>query len=172
VHETLSGILRLVEAEEPVPPRRLNPNVPQGLESICLKCLEKQPGDRYAAAADLAADLARFLDGKETEARPQPIRVSLFRWARHQPLAAGLTGALILALFGGFGGITWQYRKTLGAYGRLAELRDRQTIEIATALHSQGRTRTAAARLARAIREDATNWKAAALLANMLQGTR
>jgi eukaryotic-like serine/threonine-protein kinase len=172
VHETLSGILRLVEAEEPVPPRRLNPNVPQGLESICLKCLEKQPGDRYPSASDLAADLARFLDGEETEARPQPIRVRLFRWARRQPLAAGLTGALILSFFGGFGGITWQYRKTLGAYGRLAEVRDRQTIELATALHSQGRTRTAVARLARAIREDAANWRAAALLGHMIQGTR
>jgi WD40 repeat protein/nitrate reductase NapE component len=172
VHETLSGILRLVEAEEPVPPRRLNPNVPVGLESICLKCLEKEPSDRYPSAADLAGDLARFLDGKETEARPQPMRVRLFRWARRQPVTAGLTGALIVAIAGGFGGIVWQYRKALGANGQLTELRDRQTIEIATALHARGRTPTAIARLARTIRQTPANGRAAALLASIVQSTR
>ncbi len=169
VHENLSGILRLIETEEPVSPQKLNPNVPIGLESICLKCLEKQPGDRYASVSDLAADLTRFLDGKETEARPQPMRVRLFRWARRQPVAAGLAGALIVAVAGGMGGITWQYRKTLGAYGRLAEVRDRQTIELATSLQSQGRTGAAVSRLARAVRENPSNRGAVALLAALIQ---
>lgn len=169
VHETLSGILKLVEGEDPIPPRRLNPNLPIGLQSICLKCLEKQPADRYASVSDLGADLARFLDGKETEARPQPMRVRLFRWARRQPVAAGLAGALIVAVAGGMGGVTWQYRKTLGAYGRLAEMRDRQTIELATSLHSQGRTRAAVSRLARTVRDNPANRSAVALLATLIQ---
>jgi WD40 repeat protein len=79
---------------------------------------------------------------------------------------------LVVAIAGGFGGIVWQYRKTLGANGQLTELRDRQTIEIATALHARGRTPTAIARLARTIRENPANGRAAALLASIVQSTR
>ena len=60
--ETASETERQVIAQEPVPPSRLNAKVPRDLETVCLKCLEKEPGRRYATAGELAADLARFLN--------------------------------------------------------------------------------------------------------------
>src|SRR5439155_10187402 len=59
-----------VLSEEPVPPSRLQSKTPRNLETICLKCLSKEPRRRYADAAALAADLRAFLDGKPVQARP------------------------------------------------------------------------------------------------------
>jgi WD40 repeat protein/serine/threonine protein kinase len=90
--------LRLVVAEEPLPPRRLRPDVPRDLEAICLSCLEKEPGRRYASAALLAHDLERFLRGEPTRARPiGPARRAL-KWARRRPTLAALLAVSVLAL--------------------------------------------------------------------------
>ena len=67
---TVIETLDLVRSQEPVPPRRLQPKIPRDLETICLKCLEKRPQQRYASAQLLADDLSRFLDGKPVHARP------------------------------------------------------------------------------------------------------
>ncbi len=86
-----------VRHQEPVPPRRLQPKVPRDLETICLKCLEKEPARRYANAGALADDLARFREGRPVQARPVGAAGRTTRWARRNPGWAA-TAAAIAAL--------------------------------------------------------------------------
>ncbi len=101
-----------VLSDEPVPPRRLNASIPRDLETICLKCLEKELSRRYASAAALAADLRRFLAGEPIAARPVTRLERLAKWARRKPtLAAAYTLGLLAVLLGGLGGVAvWQWR--------------------------------------------------------------
>ncbi len=90
--------LMQVMEEDPPRPRKLNRDVPLSLEWICLKCLEKQPRNRYQSAAALVEDLERFLRGEPlVDAAPGPIR-SLIRWSRREPaLATHLAGIAVSA---------------------------------------------------------------------------
>src|SRR5262249_51688573 len=79
------SILEQVRAREPVPPRRLRRSVSADLETICLKCLEKEPGQRYPSALALAEDLRSFLEGQSIQARPVPFWQRLWRFGRRRP---------------------------------------------------------------------------------------
>ncbi|MCI0461905.1 MAG: serine/threonine protein kinase [Gemmataceae bacterium] len=83
----LDTLVQVLEGE-PIRPTRINPAVPPDLETICLKCLEKDPGDRYESAEALAADLHRHLDGEEIEAQRAGPLGRLRRWARREPALA------------------------------------------------------------------------------------
>jgi WD40 repeat protein len=95
VAETLQDTLTQVLQAEPIAPRRLNPSIPRDLETICLRCLEKDPGRRYATAAELAGDLGRFLGGQPIRARAVRAPEKLWRWCRREPALALV--ALLLA---------------------------------------------------------------------------
>lgn len=98
---------------DPLLPRRINPKIPRALELICLKCLQKSPGDRYASAAALADDLDRFARGEPPLVRPPRMDQRFWSWTRRQPALAsrliglGLFWLVDLFNFGlGIGGVT------------------------------------------------------------------
>ena len=95
--ETMMETVRMVVHEDPVPPSRLVPRLARDLETICLKCLNKDPQRRYATAAELADDLDRYRDGRPIKARPTTLWVRGYKWAKRRPVAALSWAAAILA---------------------------------------------------------------------------
>jgi serine/threonine protein kinase len=96
--ESAEEILDQVRWQEPVSPSRLRPKLARDLTTICLKCLEKEPGKRYATAEALADDLQRFLAGETIRARPVGRTEKLWRWCRRNPVVATLATAIVLLL--------------------------------------------------------------------------
>jgi serine/threonine protein kinase len=107
----VESTLSLVRLEEPVPPRCLESTVPRDLETICLRCLRKEPAHRYATAQDLADDLRRFQTGEPVWARPVRPSERAIAWCRRKPGVAGLMAALVLVLLAGCSGVFWQWQR-------------------------------------------------------------
>jgi WD40 repeat protein/predicted Ser/Thr protein kinase len=106
----MDTVLQVI-GEEPVSPRRLNPALDRDIETICLKCLEKGPGQRYAAALALAEDLRRFLNGELIRARPVGPVERAWRWCRRNPVVASLAAGVVLSLVVGTAVSTDQARR-------------------------------------------------------------
>ncbi len=99
--------MRQVIQQEPVPPRQLEPRVPHDLETICLKCIQKDPARRFATAGELAADLRRYLDGHPIRSRPTPAWERAWKWAKRRPAIMALIGVCTLAFAGMVLFIAW-----------------------------------------------------------------
>jgi WD40 repeat protein/serine/threonine protein kinase len=101
-------IIQALARGEPTAPRRLNAAVPRDLETIILKAMAREPADRYLTARDLAADLARFLDGRPVTARrPGLVDRTVKLAARNRVVVIALTLLAALALIGSVGGLAW-----------------------------------------------------------------
>src|SRR5262245_8918830 len=98
--ETVLETLEQVVGREPQSPQALNPKVSRDLETICLKCLQKDPARRYASAEALAEDLERWLRGEPVLARPVGRLGRIGRWCRRNPALAAAGTAAVLATFG------------------------------------------------------------------------
>jgi WD40 repeat protein/tRNA A-37 threonylcarbamoyl transferase component Bud32 len=97
VMDTVHQVIQL----EPLPPAQLAPGVPRDLETICLKCLQKEPHRRYPTALELADELARFRNGETIRARPVGRVERTWRWCKRNPVVAGLLAAVAFSLFTG-----------------------------------------------------------------------
>ena len=105
--ETASETVRQVISRDPLPPSRLNGKVPRDLETICLKCLHREPHLRYASAAALAADLHHFLGGEAIAARPEGRLARMARRVRRRPVQSTLVAAVTLLTAALLGGGLW-----------------------------------------------------------------
>lgn len=97
--------------EDAPSPRTLDPSVPKDLETICLKCLEREPEKRYQNAIDVAEELARFQNGEPIQARPVSPVEKLWRWCRRRPYVAALAASLIFSLTFGLAGVSFFWLK-------------------------------------------------------------
>ena len=139
------GELRRVLEEEPKAPRRIEPGVPRDLETICLKCLRKEPHERYASARDLAADLARFLQGEPIAARPVGRVERLVKWTRRHPAQASVYALLVLVclLGAGIAGSLLMWKEAKAARDETEQARLETSAARDSLLHEQELTQAA-----------------------------
>ena len=109
--ESLEQVITQVLHAEPVSPRLLNPSIPRDLETITLKCLEKEPSRRYQTAQELADELGRVLRQEPIEARPITPPEKLWRWCRRKPALASALGFATAAILAGLTTTSWQWRR-------------------------------------------------------------
>jgi hypothetical protein len=122
-------VLQQVSWHEPVSPRRLQPEVPRDLETICLRCLQKEPRKRYASAGELADDVRRFLDNRAILARPSGLFEKLARTCRRNPLPASLLAGIVVVFATAFVLVSWSYFRAENAFEE--EARQKQEARLA-----------------------------------------
>ncbi|MGJ8696630.1 MAG: protein kinase domain-containing protein [Verrucomicrobiaceae bacterium] len=135
--------------------------VSRDLATVCFKCLDKSPGKRYSSASLFSEDLERVVKGDPILASPISRAGKLWRWAKREPVLAGLVLALGISFLLGFAGVTWQWRKAEAA--RAEQARTIRHLEWRTITNylEDGRTDVALATLARRLRGNPAEWQAA-----------
>jgi WD40 repeat protein len=113
--DTAVATLKKVVEEEPLSPRKINSAVPRDLETICLKCLEKDPKKRYESADQLAGRLRLFLENRPIPDRPVSRTEKLWRWCRRNPVVAGLLATVVLVVVTGIAAVLQQLDRAVTA---------------------------------------------------------
>lgn len=109
--ESSVAVLRQVEDVEPIQPRTIKSTVGRDLETLCLRCLEKDPDARLSSAGELAEELERWQRGEPIMARPVNGWERLVKWCRRHPYRAAALSAFLFVIVAGASGITWQWRR-------------------------------------------------------------
>ncbi len=165
-------ILEKVRSEPAPDPAALNRAIPRDLATIALKCLEKEPSQRYPSARAFADEINRWLAGEPILARPATLLERAHKWIRRNPrLAAALGLAMVSALLG-VSGITWQWRRAERQSVERQRLNARLEIQRAEDFLAQGNPSAGLATLARVLRDDPANRVAASRIVNRLHHHR
>jgi hypothetical protein len=117
-------LLHQVLNDEPRQPRSLNDRIPRDLETICLRAVQKTPARRYSSAAELAADLRRWLANEPILARPVGGLERAYGWCQRRPAVAGLSAALVVVIFAALAVVSWKWREAVAAASTIALQRD------------------------------------------------
>jgi WD40 repeat protein len=170
---TIMETLRQVREQDPVPVRRLNPAVPRDLETVCLKCLEKEPTRRYPSAGALMEDLRRFVDDEPVLAVPAGWPTRAAKWIKRRPAVSGLLAALILVAVTALAVIAVTVSEVIREADLLRREKDRADAQAAAALSQTARADDEAARavrhaeeVARALYIGQIGWTRAEILEN------
>jgi serine/threonine-protein kinase len=131
---TAAETVQQVLFQEPAPPSRLNDQIPRDLETICLKCLHKEPERRYASAAALADDLRRFGEGRPIQARPVGWAERSWRWCRRNPAAAALVATAVALVGLAFGGGLWLVQQRAERRAETARQEERESLAVEVVL--------------------------------------
>jgi len=135
-------LLAMIRSEDPIPPGRVVPGIPRDLETICLKCLRKEPANRYLTAAALADDLERFLAGRPILARPVGTVERAWKWVRRNKALSAFAATITLALLGAVAGFaihTEQLSAQLGKTIEAEQKANREAEEKSKALEDKTR---------------------------------
>ena len=165
---TLDAIVLQLREADPLAPRRLNPAVPRDLETICLRCLRKDPAHRYSTAREVAKDLARFQRGDAIRARPISVLEKAGRWCRRRPGVASLLALLAVVMALAFAFVDHARREESRAKERaesastqlretntrLADSLDSSELDRASDLFREGNSAAALAPLMRIVRRN------------------
>jgi WD40 repeat protein len=145
---TALDTLMLLRTQDPVPPGQLQPHIPRDLETICLKCLEKEPRRRYATAKALAGDLGSYLRNEPITARPVGAPERLAKWARRRPAVAALSAGMLALAAVAFGLVTWQWLRAEGNAVEAGKRADGEKAARKVAEEERDRAQLLSARLA------------------------
>lgn len=165
-------VLRKVVTEEPAPPSRTVPDFDRDLETICLKCIEKEPARRYSSARAMGDDLGRWLRGEPILARPVTIAERLGKWVRRHPAIAALLATVVIGSVASATTILWQWRRAEQGWSAVRQANTRLQLQRAEEQFARGDSSSAFATLARALRDDSKNRVVEERLVNALRARR
>lgn len=167
--ECITATVRQVINDEPVSLHWLNRAVSRDLEVICLKCLEKEPGRRYASARELAQELGRFQNDEPIRARPVSAAEKFWRRCRRRPALAGVSGAALVFLMAGLIVSLWQWQRAENHARELSATVTRLGLDQAEERLASGKTAEGLALLAGLLRANPANRVAAQRVVSVLQ---